>query len=116
VFDEPELKVFEHALQDTEVEDAVAAIDEVAALGGYPPTPQRIAELAERHRKARALRRLEDEKRVALPSGKQYTTFTRYLHDNDDMMQRVLALDEKKPGAKTNPIRDALAGLVRNGL
>jgi hypothetical protein len=113
--DAGELKVFERVLVETDVEDAVAAIDDVAASGGYPPTPQRIAELAEGHRKSRALKRLSEEGR-ALPPGQGYVRFAEFLRDDPDMAARVKALDVTKPGAKTNPIRDALAGLLRNGL
>lgn len=62
--DEPELLIFDRSLAETAVEDAAAAIDEIAAAGGYPPTPQRIAELAEPHRRQRALERIENEARA----------------------------------------------------
>lgn len=114
--DEGELKVFKRALADTEIEDAVAAIDEVASTGGYPPTPQRIAELAESHRKRRARDRIEGEKRVALPGGQRSGRFAEYLRDNPDMAVRIAALTAETAGTKTNPIRDAIAGLLRQGL
>lgn len=43
-------------------------------------------------------------------------TFARFLHDTPDMAERVKALDDRKPGTPTNPIREALAGLLREGL
>jgi hypothetical protein len=62
--------------------------------------------------------RMKDEA-LALPAAKSLPkgpTFGQYLHDNPDMAERVKALDEKKPGSPTNPIRDALASLLREGL
>lgn len=113
---EPELKVFDKALENTEVEDAVKAIDEVAAVGGYPPTPQRIAELAEVYRKERARKRIEEEKHAALPDSNRPVTLAQYLHDNTDMYERVVALTAENAGTKSNPIRAALATLLRQGL
>jgi hypothetical protein len=86
--DEGELKVFEIALADVDIEDAVAAIDEVAALGGYPPTPQRIAELAEPHRKERARLRIEAEQTPALRGANRPVSFHVWL--------REYATDEEK--------------------
>lgn len=50
---EIEIGVWEKSLANTDLADAKAVIDGIAALGGYPPTPQRIAELAEDTRRAR---------------------------------------------------------------
>jgi hypothetical protein len=49
----------------------------------------------------------------SLPHG---ISFAQFLHDNPDMAERVKALDDRKPGSPTNPIREALAGLLREGL
>jgi hypothetical protein len=83
-----ELKIFEAALAGTALEDGAGVIDDVAATGGYPPTAQYIAEHAEVWRKQRALARIENEKRQALPDGKQYMTFDYWL--------RNVATDEEK--------------------
>lgn len=91
--DEAELRVFDIVLRDTDVEDAVAAIDDVAAAGGYPPTPQRIAELAEPHRKERARLRLEHE---ALPHPNRPMSF-------GDWLKNVATEDEKRIVAKVSP-------------
>ena len=76
---ESELQIFEAVLAGTALEDGAAVIDDIAATGGYPPTPQYIAEHAEVWRKQRALARIENEKRAALPDGKQYMTFQHWL-------------------------------------
>jgi hypothetical protein len=114
--DQEELKVFQRALENTEVEDAVSAIDEIASMGGFPPTPQRIAELAEEHRKKRARKRIEGEKVAALPEGKRHVRFVEFLRDNPDMRERVSMVDVPKPGTPTNPIRGVLAEWLRQGL
>jgi hypothetical protein len=112
--DEAEVAVFDRVLAETEVEDAVAAIDEVAATGGYPPTPQRIAELAEGQRKRRARERIEHE-HIALPAS-QWVRFAAFLRDNPDIAERVSNLTAENAGTKTNPTRAALGFLLKSGL
>lgn len=107
VLDEPELLVFDHALAGTAVEDAVRAIDDVAATGGYPPTPQRIAELAEPHRKERLRDQewleLERVNERALPGDNRPVSFETWLRnfatdDEKATVKRVLPGMRKKFG------------------
>lgn len=88
--DKNELKVFERVLADTDVEDAVAAIDEIAAVGGYPPTAQRIKELSEPHRKERLQQELEVEKRPQLQGANQYMTFQYWLENVATKKERAI--------------------------
>ncbi len=94
--DEPELKVFDRILEGVEIEDAVSAIDDIAATGGFPPTAQRIAELSEPHRKERRQRELEDEKRPGLHSANHPISFEDWYH-------KVATEGQRASLAKTSP-------------
>jgi len=85
-----ELQIFEAVLANTALEDGASAIDDIAAAGGYPPTAQLIAERAEEWRKQRALARIEQEKRQALPDGKQYMTFQYWLENVATKKERAI--------------------------
>jgi hypothetical protein len=79
--DATELAVFDRVLEGVEVEDAMAAIDDLAAVGGYPPTAQRIAELSEPHRKERKQQEIEMEKRPQLQGANQPMSFQYWLEN-----------------------------------
>lgn len=100
---ETELAVYREQLRDTELEDAKAVIDELATTGGYPPPPQRIAELAEmrRRERARAEERLSLEPRAHAVLGEPggsgpYMTFAFWLAN-------VASDEEKAIVKKTSP-------------
>jgi hypothetical protein len=88
--DEVELQVFRLALEGVEVEDAKKAIDYVAAIGGYPPTPQRIAELSEPYRKERRTNELELEKRPQLAGANHPISFKDWLETKATDKERAI--------------------------
>ncbi len=87
---ESEVVLFSATLADVEVEDAVKAIDYVAAVGGYPPTPQRIAELSEPYRKERRTLELELEKRPQLLGANHPITFKEWIETQATEKERAV--------------------------
>ncbi len=85
-----EIVVFERVLAEVEVEDAVKAIDYVAAIGGYPPTPQRIAELAVPYRNERRTQELELEKRPQLRGANHPISFKDWLETKATDKERAI--------------------------
>lgn len=102
-----ELTIFDVILRETALEDAREAIDEIAALGGYPPTAQRIAELAEPYRKTRALERITQEKQ-ALVDGSRPMSF-------EDWQANVATEAEKASMLRTMPRLAAKYGIALGG-
>lgn len=103
--DDGELAVFDGILGGVEVEDAVKAIDYVAAIGGFPPTPQRIAELSEPYRKERLNAELELEKRPQLQGANHPIDFKDWLETK--------ATDEQRASvARTSPTLREKFGLT----
>lgn len=94
--DDVELQVFDKALEGIEVEDAISAIDYVAAVGGYPPTPQRIAELSVTYRNERRSLELELEKRPQLAGANHPISFK-------DWLETMATEKQRDTVAKTSP-------------
>lgn len=87
---ESEVTVFERTLADVEVEDAVKSIDYVAAIGGYPPTPQRLAELSIPYRNERRQNELELEKRPQLQGANHPISFKEWLETKATLKEQYL--------------------------
>ena len=94
--DDGELLIFDRVLEGVEIEDAMAAIDEIAAVGGYPPTAQRIKEMSEPHRRERKQKELDDEKRPQLLGANQPMSF-------QDWLANVATNKERAIVAKVSP-------------
>lgn len=103
---ESEKVVFRSVLAGIDYGDGRAVIDNIAAVGGFPPTAQRIAELADEERKERL--RLTAEAPYVFPH-RPYVSFADWIRDH-------ATDDERRSIAKTSPNLAAKLGIEIEGM